>query len=82
MSEFGMLTGPGPLSDTCGPEALPLTCTLIGQPGTGILLNDTLMMCSHASAGTNDTANLKMKIVRKESKKENYSHLALPCGWT
>jgi hypothetical protein len=30
----------------------------MGQPGTGILLNDTLMMCSQASAGTKETANL------------------------
>lgn len=59
MRELGTWTGPGPLSETCGPEAFPLTWTLIGHPGTGILLNDTLIMCSHASAGTKETANLK-----------------------
>ena len=58
ISELGKWTGPGPFNDTCGPAALPLTCTLMGQPGTGILLNDTLIICSHASAGTNETANL------------------------
>lgn len=59
MRELGTCTGPGPLRETWGPDALPLTWTLMGQPGTGILLNDTLIMCSQASAGTKETANLK-----------------------
>lgn len=78
MSELGMWTGPGPLRETCGPDALPLTCTLMGQPGTGILLNDTLMMCSHASAGTNDTANLKTKKFEKKTRKKNANLLCIP----
>lgn len=57
-SEFGRCTGPGPPSDTCGPDMPPLMFTKIGHPGTGILLNETLMMCSQGSAGTNETANL------------------------
>lgn len=82
MSELGMWTGPGPLRETCGPDALPLTCTLMGQPGTGILLNDTLMMCSHASAGTNDTANLKTKKLKRKLERKMRTYFAFPCGWT
>lgn len=58
VNELGKCTAPGPPNDTCGPVDPPLIWTEMGQPGTGILLNDTLIMCSHASAGTNDTANL------------------------
>uniref|UniRef100_A0A182JDF6 Uncharacterized protein n=1 Tax=Anopheles atroparvus TaxID=41427 RepID=A0A182JDF6_ANOAO len=58
-SELGMCSGPGPPSETWGPVVPPLMMTVIGQPGTSILLNDTLMMCSQGSAGTNETANLK-----------------------
>lgn len=61
-SELGKCTGPGPPSDTCGPDIPPLITTVIGQPGTGILLKDTLIMCSQGSAGTKDTANLELKI--------------------
>ena len=39
----------------------------MGHPGTGILLNDTFMMCSHASAGTKETANLKFQNFNKFS---------------
>lgn len=59
IKEFGTWTGPGPFRETWGPVALPLTWTFIGHPGTGILLNETLMTCSHASAGTKETANLQ-----------------------
>lgn len=59
VSELGECTGPGPLSDTCGPATPPFDIgTVIGQPGTDILLNETLMMWSHVSAGTNETVNL------------------------
>lgn len=59
VSEFGKCTGPGPLNETCGPETPPFVIeTSIGQPGTDILLNETLIMWSQASSGTNETVNL------------------------
>lgn len=61
VNEFGKWTGPGPFNDTCGPVEPPLIGTVIGQPGTDILLNDTLIMWSQASAGTNETVNLCQK---------------------
>lgn len=60
--------GPGPPRETCGPDELPLTWTLIGQPGTGILLKETLIMCSQASTGTKDTANLQNILFRLPSR--------------
>lgn len=65
VNEFGKWTGPGPFNDTCGPVEPPLIGTVIGQPGTDILLNDTLIMWSQASAGTNETVNL---LFRREKK--------------
>lgn len=62
ISELGKWSGPGPPRDTCGPVVPPLIMTVIGQPGTSILLKLTLMMCSHGSAGTNETANLEWKM--------------------
>lgn len=74
--------GPGPPRETCGPDELPLTWTLIGQPGTGILLKETLIMCSQASMGTKDTANLQKNVVfiTVQLSKENFTHFALPLG--
>lgn len=44
VSEFVECTGPGPDNETCGPFEPPLTVTTIGQPGTDILLNETLII--------------------------------------
>lgn len=60
VSEFGKWTGPGPLSITCGPDVEPLIGTVMGQFGTDTLLNDTLIIWSQASAGTNETVNLNI----------------------
>jgi hypothetical protein len=59
----------------------------IGHPGTGILLKDTFIMCSQASAGINDTENLQKNnyfknfiksVIAKNCKSERKSYLALP----
>lgn len=60
VSEFGRWTGPGPLNITWGPDDEPLIGTVIGQFGTDTLLNDTLIIWSQASAGTNETVNLNI----------------------
>lgn len=70
VSEFGRWTGPGPLSTTWGPDDEPLIGTVIGQFGTDTLLNDTLIICSQASAGTNETVNLEF--IQKKLKNEFY----------
>lgn len=99
VSEFGESTGPGPLSDTCGPAMPPFDIgTVIGQPGTDTLLNETLMMWSQVSAGTNDTVNLCGEGDGKQNNNESLlalyetylglvfsattTYLAFPCGCT
>ena len=62
ISELGTPIARGPLNpDTCGPDRCPEIDTWIGHPLTGILLKETLITWSHASTGTNETANLRKK---------------------